>query len=178
MPIPKHATPANSANNTPNHFCPRPLSKAYIGPPIIEPVLSFTLYLIANKASPYFVAIPKRPVNQHQKIAPGPPKATAVATPTILPVPTVAASAVQRSPKLFTSPLPSFLAVKISFNASGRRITCNICNLIVRKIPVPTSSMRSGGPHTKLSILSKTFTKSMSPSPSKIKNKKEPNHKI
>lgn len=47
--------------------------------------------------------------NPHQNKAPGPPATTAVATPTILPVPIVADSAVQSAPKLDTSPsLPSF----------------------------------------------------------------------
>lgn len=38
--------------------------------------------------------MPKIPVIQHQKMAPGPPRATAVETPIILPVPRVAARVV------------------------------------------------------------------------------------
>jgi hypothetical protein len=44
------------------------------------------------------VAIPKMPVSHIQRTAPGPPAATAVATPTMLPVPIVAASAVVSAP--------------------------------------------------------------------------------
>lgn len=43
--------------------------------------------------------MPRIPVIQHQKMAPGPPRATAVETPIILPVPSVAASVVERAPK-------------------------------------------------------------------------------
>ena len=56
-----------------------------------------TLFAILNsqvEPSEYLVAIPKRAVSHIQKIAPGPPKVIAVATPTILPIPTVAAKAV------------------------------------------------------------------------------------
>jgi len=47
------------------------------------------------------------PVSHTQRTAPGPPAATAVATPTMLPVPMVAASAVVSAPKWLTSPSPS-----------------------------------------------------------------------
>ncbi len=85
-------------NKTANHFIFSPLSNAYIGPPIIVPSSVFTLYLIASKPSEYLVAIPKTPVIQHQRTAPGPPSATAVATPIILPVPIVAAKDVAKAP--------------------------------------------------------------------------------
>ena len=42
--------------------------------------------------------MPNTPVNQHHNTAPGPPSAIAVATPTILPVPIVAAHAVDNAP--------------------------------------------------------------------------------
>ena len=58
------------------------------------PCGSFTRYLTAKIASPYFVAIPNKPAKNIQKTAPGPPRTMAVATPTILPVPIVAAEAV------------------------------------------------------------------------------------
>ena len=64
-----------------------------MGPPCM-PVLLFCLYLTANNPSEYFVAIPNNPVTHIQNIAPGPPSAIAVATPTIFPVPTVDANAV------------------------------------------------------------------------------------
>ena len=44
------------------------------------------------------VAIPKMPVIQHQNTAPGPPRAIAVPTPMIFPVPIVEASAVASAP--------------------------------------------------------------------------------
>ena len=43
--------------------------------------------------------MPKIPVTQHQNMAPGPPMATAEDTPTIFPVPSVAASVVLRAEK-------------------------------------------------------------------------------
>ena len=48
--------------------------------------------------------IPKNAAIHIQNSAPGPPAFMAVATPTIFPVPIVAASAVQSAPKLETSP--------------------------------------------------------------------------
>ena len=56
--------------------------------------------------------MPRKPVIQHQKTAPGPPNATAVERPMILPVPSVAASVVAReakAPRLF-----GFLALPAS----------------------------------------------------------------
>ena len=50
--------------------------------------------------------MPKRPAIHIQKMAPGPPASSAVATPTMEPVPMVAASAVASAPKLEMSPLP------------------------------------------------------------------------
>lgn len=53
--------------------------------------------------------MPKIPVIQHQKIAPGPPRATAVETPIILPVPRVAArvvAKVAKTERLFPSFFP------------------------------------------------------------------------
>ena len=56
----------------------------------------------------------KTPVSYTHLRAPGPPAAMAEATPTILPVPMVAESAVHRAPKEVTSPWPSssFLTMK------------------------------------------------------------------
>ena len=111
QPIPKEANPANTAKIIPRilprgcHFNPR--ESAYIAPPCILPSFFFTLYLTAIKDSEYLVAIPNTPDNQHQSTAPGPPRAMAVPTPTILPVPMVAARAVVSAPKLDTSPSAS-----------------------------------------------------------------------
>lgn len=63
------------------------------------PSAFLTRYLKANNDSPYFVAIPKNPISHIHKIEPGPPQATAVPTPIILPVPIVEAKAVAKAPK-------------------------------------------------------------------------------
>ena len=68
------------------------------------PLGPFSRYLTAKRASEYFVDIPKSAVNHIQKIAPGPPNVIAVATPTIFPIPTVAASAVINVEKCEISP--------------------------------------------------------------------------
>lgn len=54
--------------------------------------------------------MPRIPVIQHQKIAPGPPSATAVETPMMLPVPSVAASVVASAEK-GERPLPVLSAL-------------------------------------------------------------------
>ena len=94
FPIPKLAQTVSTANSTASHFCFRPLSRKYIGPPAISPFSSVIRYLTESRASPNLVAIPTSPVIHIQKSAPGPPEAMAVATPAMLPVPTVAARAV------------------------------------------------------------------------------------
>ena len=53
------------------------------------------------------VAIPRKAATIIQKSAPGPPAHTAVATPTIFPVPIVALNAVHSAAKLLISPSPS-----------------------------------------------------------------------
>ena len=78
-----------------------------MGPPEIWPIELTLLYRTAKKLSAYFVAIPTKPVTHIQKIAPGPPRAIAVPTPAILPVPTVAAKEVIKAPKCEISPVPS-----------------------------------------------------------------------
>ena len=120
LPMPKAAPAVNMLKRTASHFMPSPRSSAYIGPPAISLFSVRIRYFTARCPSPYFVAMPKIPTSQHQKTAPGPPKAMAVATPIILPVPIVAANDVARAPKLLTSPsLPlsdltlSLIAVKI-----------------------------------------------------------------
>ena len=122
FPIPNDATTVNIANSTPSHFMLSPLSRAYIGPPSIVPSEVLTLYLTARRPSEYFVAIPKSPVSHVHSTAPGPPIETAVATPTMLPVPIVAARAVARAPNWLMSPAPesslvtdSLIALKTYF---------------------------------------------------------------
>ena len=64
--------------------------------------------------------MPKAAEISIQISAPGPPEASAVATPTILPVPMVAASAVIRAEKGDTSPVPRDL-VRASLLTTLRR---------------------------------------------------------
>ena len=105
LPMPNDASAVNRANSTASHFQPNPRSRAYIGPPNMRPSSAFTRYLMASRPSLYLVAMPNTPESQHQSTAPGPPRATAVATPTMLPVPMVAASAVAKAPNCDTSPV-------------------------------------------------------------------------
>ncbi len=102
--MPKALTAVSTAKTTPSQRAPTPRSRTYIGPPAIDPPAPRTRYFTASSASPYLVAIPKTPVSHIQSTAPGPPDATAVATPTMLPVPIVAASAVVSAPNCDTSP--------------------------------------------------------------------------
>ena len=71
------------------------------------PSLSTVRYLTASKPSAYLVPIPKNAATIIQKSAPGPPTPMAVATPTMLPVPIVAESAVHKAPNAETSPVAS-----------------------------------------------------------------------
>ena len=105
LPMPNEAHAVNTANSTAIHFQPKPRSSAYMGPPSMRPSAVLTRYLMASKPSAYFVAMPKMPVSQHHNTAPGPPSATAVATPMMLPVPMVAAKAVANEANCDTSPV-------------------------------------------------------------------------
>ena len=98
QPIPKEANPPKNAKISPSHLIFRPRSSAYMAPPCIRPSFVFTRYFTAIKDSLYFVAIPKTPVSQHHRTAPGPPNAIAVPTPMIFPVPIVDARAVVKAP--------------------------------------------------------------------------------
>ncbi|MDD4788748.1 MAG: hypothetical protein PHO07_16370 [Pirellulales bacterium] len=99
LPMPKAAIAVNRAKTMPSHLQFSPRSSTYIGPPAISPLLLTVRYFTARTASPYLVAMPNTPVSHIHNTAPGPPAATAVATPTMLPVPIVAARAVIRAPK-------------------------------------------------------------------------------
>ena len=106
-PIPKEAKPPKNAKIRPSQRIFKPRSKAYMAPPCIRPSLVLTRYFTAMRDSLYLVAIPKTPVSQHQRTAPGPPRAIAVRTPMIFPVPIVEVSAVVRAPNWLTSPSAS-----------------------------------------------------------------------
>ena len=145
QPAPKVASTAKTAKRTASHLMPRPRSIVYMGPPAIEPSLSRTRYLTDSSDSAYLVEMPNTPVIQHQNTAPGPPRATAVETPTILPVPMVAASAVASAPNCEMSPLaPSSALADI-------RMARNVCRWMnrrrnVRNKCVPNSSTIMGAP--------------------------------
>src|SRR5699024_8419514 len=127
QPAPKVASTAKTAKRTASHLMPRPRSIVYMGPPAIEPSLSRTRYLTDSSDSAYLVQMPNTPVIQHQNTAPGPPRATAVETPTILPVPMVAASAVASAPNCEMSPLaPSSALADI-------RMARNVCRWMNRR---------------------------------------------
>ena len=104
LPAPRVANTVNTAKITASHFQPRPRSMVYMGPPTTAPCLLRVRYFTASRASPYLVAMPNTPVSQHQSTAPGPPRAMAVDTPMMLPVPMVAARAVASAPNWLISP--------------------------------------------------------------------------
>ena len=142
---------ASSANSTPSHFMFSPRSSAYIAPPCIRPSLVCTRYLTAIRLSAYLVAMPNTPVSQHHRTAPGPPRNTAVPTPTMLPVPMVEASAVVSAWNWLTSPGESGSLV------TDRRMPVNVLRWMkpVRNVMnrcVPSSSTIIGNPHIQLSM--------------------------
>ena len=128
----------------------------YIGPPDISPSSFVSLYLIASIHSENLVVNPKAAEIHIQTSAPGPPRDMAVATPTIFPVPIVAARAVIKAEKGDISPVPLFLVLASLLNTlfkaypKLRHVKNPI--LIVKKIPVPTKSINITGPQTKSSI--------------------------
>ena len=120
QPMPKVASAVNRANALASLFMPSPRSSAYMAPPSTRPSSVFTRYFTAISASAYLVAMPSTPVSQHHSTAPGPPSATAVPTPTMLPVPMVDASAVVSAPNWLISP-----SAPLSF-ATERRMPRNV----------------------------------------------------
>ena len=145
LPMPKEARAAKRAKRIPSHFHPNPFSRAYIGPPSISPRLVLTRYFTARRPSAYLVEMPKTPVSQHQNTAPGPPRAMAVATPMILPVPMVAARAVARAPNWETSPV-AFLSFLKDSDIAWKILRCGKRRRTVRKMWVPSSRMIIGHP--------------------------------
>lgn len=134
-----------------------PFFMVYIGPPLISPLALTSRYLMASIHSLNLEVRPNAAEIHIQTRAPGPPETMAVATPTILPVPMVAASAVVRAENGDTSPSPRLLVraslLRVLFSAYPR--LRQVRNLVrkVRKTPVPTSNTSITGPHTKSSTL-------------------------
>ena len=162
LPMPKEARAAKTAKRMASHFHPKPFSRAYIGPPSIRPRLVFTRYFTASKPSAYLVEIPNTPVSQHQSTAPGPPRAMAVATPMMLPVPMVAARAVARAPNWDTSPVASLSfftdsAIALNIFRCGKR------RRMVRKMWVPNKRIIIGHPQrNELNVVKKSLIVSIS----------------
>ena len=104
-------------------------------------------YLSANVHSVYFRAMPKNAVTHIQKRAPGPPMRMASATPAMLPIPTVAESAVVRAWKCLTSPgsLGSSYLPRVMSIACLKPRTWMKPSLSVTKRPVPSSTIASNG---------------------------------
>ena len=103
--------------------------------------------------------MPKKATIHIQKIAPGPPATRALATPTILPVPMVAASAVHRdwNWEMDWSPASVCFVTCLSWKIPPT-VFWNQCPIwdnwknyvsTVIRIPVPTRSTSMGTPHTK-----------------------------
>ena len=98
---------------------------------------------------------PKQAEIHIQTNAPAPPETIAVATPTIFPVPIVAASAVVNAENGDTSPSPLLFVLDSLLNvfliAQGRFLQVKKLQRIVKRIPVPTRRTSITGPHTKAS---------------------------
>ena len=114
FPMPKEESTANSANSIPRmlpaFLFGNALCSVYIGPPVTVPASFFARYFTASMLSANFVESPIRAERIIHMRAPGPPMTIAVATPTIFPVPMVAASSVVRDASAEISPscpLPS-----------------------------------------------------------------------
>src|SRR5688572_29169448 len=69
----------------------------YMGPPCISPAESFPRYMTESVLVKKLVDMPTKAVTHIQNKAPGPPICMAKATPAILPIPTVEASAVDNA---------------------------------------------------------------------------------
>ena len=120
---------------------------------MICPSSATTRYLTASRHSAYLVAVPSRAASHIQNRAPGPPATSAVATPTMFPVPMVAESAVQRAPKLDTSPCsPLFSFAIMCLIAIGSLVICSPFKRTVRNMPTARIRTISGIPQTKSSI--------------------------
>ena len=128
----------------------------YIGPPDISPDSLTSRYFTASIHSLNLDVMPKRAESHIQTKAPGPPDTMAVATPTIFPVPMVAARAVVRAEKdeISPGPLPDCLASfpRLVFSAKKRLRGPRNRVRMDRNRPVPISKTSITGPHTRLSI--------------------------
>ena len=149
--MPKEARNAKRAKSTASHFIPSPFSRMYIVPPLNCPSSSFSRNLTASVTSQNFVVMPNiADISIHTR-APGPPRWSAVATPAMLPVPTVAASAVAIAAKdemLPSSELFSLSLPKTSLIMRPKYLTWGKPRTKVNQTPVPTKRVSIHGPQT------------------------------
>ena len=111
-------------------------------------------YFTASSPSAYLVAMPKNAATSIQKSAPGPPVPIAVATPTMLPVPIVAESAVQSAPNEETSPEVPASVRNMYRKAFLRFMRWQNLSMPVSSMPVRRMVQISGSPQTIESALS------------------------
>ena len=81
------------------------------------------MYICASVASTKAVPAPKKAINHIHTIAPGPPKPMAVATPTMLPVPTLPERAMA---KAWNDEMPTFFAAftPLAGRCAGASASC------------------------------------------------------
>ena len=98
-PVPMHAIMQKMQKSVPIQVqrLPRPFLMKYMAPPTQLPAGVFSRNCTESMTSANFVTMPTMAVTHIQNRAPGPPTEMAVATPTMLPVPMVPASAVIRA---------------------------------------------------------------------------------
>lgn len=101
--------------------------------------------------------MPRIPVSQHQKTAPGPPSATAVETPMILPVPRVAARVVARAPKAERLADVSRFSGVMEKSRAFPMCRWGKCSFSVKKRWVPISRNKRGQFHRKSLIRDNSF---------------------
>ena len=148
----KHNVPTrpNIENATASgfHFSPNPLVIIYMGPPCTSPALSRPLYIIEREPSKNLVDMPTRALTHIQKTVPGPPIDNAMATPAMLPMPTVAAMALNRACTELIWPdcLPLSLAClsRRARSAHGKRLMDTAPEKMNRNNPPPISRKNSG----------------------------------
>ena len=132
---------------------PRPFLMEYIGPPSHSPPGPRSRKRRARATSAYLVPMPSRAEAQSQKSAPGPPRQTARATPAMLPVPTVPASAAQRACRGVTAPsarLPRDLnrPPRVQRSTSGSRRSWTKPQRRLSMSPTPPKSRAMGRPQS------------------------------
>ena len=146
--VPMRPNPANMYASQCQRFG-KPSRITYMGPPRSVPALSRPRYITASVQVKNLVAMPTMAVIHIQKMAPGPPMTMASATPAMLPIPMVPASADDSAWKWVISPgssgesyLPRSSAMACGMWRNGaKRVYTR------KKKPPPNSSTSNHGPH-------------------------------